>query len=346
MALQDMISPRTVEVGKVKIGGLGSARKSQKGGTYRMPVKYDHFLVTTLVRNEQGDLAEDKELMEELAANNYADADGKVRALPIFLLSDDLKDSMLSAYLWYNGKKMMARSDGVTVTKFFDPKTLNRLAEPVVSEWQPEYMDLKDGKSGKPLFKLHTTFSFVIASEKARWGGVYRFRTTSRISAEQMYGSLLQISQITCGFLRGVPLLLRVRPMVVTPAGTDKAVTIYVTYCDTVAKSMLDIRQQAVQLAEADVLSGSRMRKLLLEYKRTLRPPGHDETEKEVAEIQAEFHPDPESVTEEAEAPSESDPLMDDVGSEDESLPHQDGNGKAAKHDAADGTASESIVGV
>lgn len=306
-----MVAPRTVEVGKVKIGGLGSARPKKSGGTFRMPVKYDHFVITTLVRNETGDLAQDGDLMAELAADGYADADGKLRALPIILLSDNLEDSMMSSYLWYSGKKMIARSDGSQVTKFYDPKTLARLPEPIVSDWEDRFRLLKDSKTGAPLFKLHTTFNFIIANDKARWGGVYKFRTTSRISAEQLYGSLLQISQMTCGFLRGVPLLLRIRPMVVTPQGQDAPVTVYVVYCDIAARSMLQIRQQALQIAEADVKAGSRMKQLLLEYRRTLKPPGYDETEQETADIQEEFQPDPEAVTHEPEAPQESDPLME-----------------------------------
>ena len=48
---------------------------------------------------------------------------------------------------------------------------------------------------------------------------VYKFRTTSRISASQLVGSLVQLQQLTGGVLRGLPLQLVVRPIRVTPDG-------------------------------------------------------------------------------------------------------------------------------
>ena len=88
---------------------------SGPGGTYRLPRKDDHFTVTTLHRDKDGALIPDKALMAELA--QYADPDGKIRQLPVCLLSDDLEDVIQTAWVWYVGKKVAARSDGVTLTR-------------------------------------------------------------------------------------------------------------------------------------------------------------------------------------------------------------------------------------
>ena len=51
MALFDIVTPRQVEMGKIKIGGLEEkVRTSQSGNKWRAPLKYDHFVVTTLHR--------------------------------------------------------------------------------------------------------------------------------------------------------------------------------------------------------------------------------------------------------------------------------------------------------
>ena len=85
------IRPALAEGGKIKIGGLGEPRQSKKGGTYRLPVKLDHFLITKTNRvsdDPNADLEPDTELMAALPA----DRDGKLRAIPIILHSDEIDE--------------------------------------------------------------------------------------------------------------------------------------------------------------------------------------------------------------------------------------------------------------
>ena len=111
MALSDILRPAICELGKVKIGGLGEARKGAGGTDYRLPKKLDHFRIVSLNRDAQGDLAEDKVLMDSLA--KLADSDGKLRQLPIVLLSNDINEVLQASWVWYSGKRCAARSDGV-----------------------------------------------------------------------------------------------------------------------------------------------------------------------------------------------------------------------------------------
>ena len=48
------LCPGLVERGKIKIGMKGETRRSQSGGTYQLPVKLNHFLITTMERGQDG----------------------------------------------------------------------------------------------------------------------------------------------------------------------------------------------------------------------------------------------------------------------------------------------------
>jgi len=47
--------PRLAEVGKIKIGGKGKKVTSKKGAQFRVPEKYDHFVITTNFKDPRTD---------------------------------------------------------------------------------------------------------------------------------------------------------------------------------------------------------------------------------------------------------------------------------------------------
>jgi len=284
MALEHLLHPRVCELGKIKIGGLGETRTSKNGKVFRLPRKDDHFTITTLVRNVSGDLIKDTDLMHELL-QDYGDPDGKLRQLPIVLLSDNIEEVMQCSWVWYGGGKCWARSDGQTVTWFGDPKTMSHIDQPFEEPWRPEFADLKNPR-GDLLFKLHTVFNCVIASKESRWGGVYKLRTTSRITGEQLYGSMLHIGNLTGGYLQGLPMRLVVRPIQVAPDG--KPTTVYVVHCELRGPDLLSVQKEALKLVSCRMENV----KQLAEYRKLLAAPGHEIDEVEIAEIQQEFHPE------------------------------------------------------
>jgi hypothetical protein len=286
MSLAKILSPRLCELGKIKIGGLGDERTSQAGGKYRVPVKYDHFVITTLYRGDDGRLRTDDALMSSLA--EHADPDGMVRSLPITLLSNEVEDVLQVAYLMYDGKKLAAKSDGETLTKYADLNTRQWLPEPVSLPWKPEWADLKD-KKGHPLFKLHCTMNVIIASRVAKWGGFYKFRTTSRITADQLYGSLVQLRQLTGGILRGLPLRLVVRPLQVAPDG--KPTVVYVVHVELAGSDVLAIQKQALEIAQYEVRNAKMLAAAQAEYRQLLRAPDEFADDAEEAEVAQEFAP-------------------------------------------------------
>lgn len=293
MALCDLIKPRVCELGKIKIGGLGEERQKASGsGTYRMPVKHDYFTVTTLFRDPKtGDLIPDAELMASL--KDFADPDGRLRQLPISVLSNEPDDVLQAAYVWYNGRRLAGRSDGVTFTRFFD---LNKgwLPQPEVMPWKPEYANLT-GPDKKKLFKLHVTLNCVVAAPSARWGGVYKFRSTSQISAEQLYSSLVQLRTLTGGQLRGLPLRLVLRPVQVSPEGVTSVV--YVVHIELRGADLQTIQEMALERARFEIANAKQLGALQQEYRALLAAPGEDETPEEAAEIAQEFHPEQQAET-------------------------------------------------
>lgn len=286
MSLAKLLSARPCELGKIKIGGLGEERQSKSGGTYRLPEKYDCFHITTLYRGKDGKLIEDAALMESL--REYTDPDGKLRTLPISLLSNEIEEVLQASYLWYDGKKLAAKSDGETLTKYADLKSGAWLPAPETIPWKPEWAGLRDAK-GNPRFKLHCTMNVVIASREAKWGGFYKFRTTSRITADQLYGSLIQLRQLTGGILRGLPLRLVVRPLQVSPNG--QPTTVYVVHVELQGADITAIQSQALAIAQHEVNNAKMLAAAQAEYRQLLRAPDEFLDDDEEADVAQEFAP-------------------------------------------------------
>lgn len=331
MALSDILKPRVVELGKIKIGGLGEARQKRDGGTFRLPRKDDHFTIVTLNRHN-GELIPDDRLMESLK-DEFADKDGKLRQIPIALLSNDEEDVMQTSYCRYQGKRLAAWSDGKVLRKFYDKGTW--LQEPLEREFRPEDAEFKI--DGKPYFKVHTVFNCVIAAAASTWGGVYKFRTTSRISADQLYSGLMHIKQLTGGFLRGMPLRMFLRPMQVSPEGATT--TVYVVHIGAIAGDLQQLQSMAVQRAQFEVQNKKQLECAQLEYRKLLLPPGERESLEDQASIAEEFQPEDEGGD---APPAEIDPLAAELGlvptatvvSKDPEPASQQTNGAAA-HPAA-----------
>jgi hypothetical protein len=285
---------RPLEIGKLKLGGLGEKRPKKGGGFWRMPRKDDHFTVTTLQRTSDGDLVTDVELMRELLAQ-YGETDPKtnerkLRQIPIRLLSDEIDDVLQAQFCWYGRRACGARSDGEKVVWYYDPTDLKQLNPPRVEDWTDAYSEMRD-KDGNKLFKLHSTFNCVIASKESRFGGVYKLRTTSMITFRQLYASLIHIQALTNGILLGMPLMLVVRPMNVRPeiGGEKKETTVYVVHVELRGADLVQLQKLAVEQARYRMEFKGRALEIQQRYRRLLT---FDESPEEQAWVQQEFQPD------------------------------------------------------
>jgi hypothetical protein len=320
---------RLNELGKIKIGGLGDARQKASGtGTYRIPQKYDHFTITTLNRNASGNLVPDETLMKQLMAD-YGDPDGKLRQIPIRVLTDDINDVLQTGFVWYGGKTIGARSDGEKITWLNDPNTGKKLAEPFEEPWDSAFLDYKDSR-GNPLLKLHSVLNCVVAAKESRWGGVYKFRTTSIITFKQLYASLMHIHELTGGILRGMPLVMVVRPVQVSPNGT--ATTVYVVHIELRGAELMQVQQQALQQAAWQLENRQKLLDVRRQYQKLLVAPGHESAE-EAADITGEFHPESQILE---SAPDKYDLLDGDVSTV-QTRQSQASPAESDTHDAASG---------
>ncbi len=278
------------ETGKIKIGGKGDPRPVQ-GGDGRMwapPRKDDHFTITTNMR-EGGDpnanLITNEVIMAALVDNGFADPDGKVRRLPVMLLHDEIDQVFPTAYVAYAGKHMACKGDGETALRYIDGQG-EVLATPAKVDCPCERLE-KDNKGGRRCkFNgiLHCTLRL---PGHAVIGSVYRWRTTSEISVQQIVTHLGDILAIA-GALRGLPLLLVLRPQQVSPGG--RASTVYVCH--------IDLCEDLV-IAQRSALDAAQMRRELAgnllderdAYRAPLQLPGaEDATEQEA--IAGEYYPE------------------------------------------------------
>lgn len=303
-----------VQLGSIKAGGLGEERKKKSGeGTWRAPRKDDHWTITTLNRTAAGDLEINEPLMAELLASYGEDSvDAKtkqkrrvLRQIPIRLLSDDIDDVLQAGFSWYGSKACGARSDGSTVKWFHDPKPpYNPLIPPREEQWSDDLLDMRDPKGNK-LFKLHAKFSATIASRTSVFGGIYAYRTTSVISFKRLAASLIQIQQLTGGVLVGMPLMLVLRPIAVTPEvdGTRIKSTVYCAHVELRGEDIQELQKLAVKQLDFKLKFREQSMAMTNRYRALLAAP---ETAEESAAVSAEFAPEwQEGYESEGEEPTE-----------------------------------------
>ena len=305
---------RLTELGKIKIGGLSENVRTSRGGkAWRAPEKHDHFTVTTMNRGPdiggaRGDLIEDAELMEQLKSNPaLVNEKGELVRLPIFVLSDCIDDILQVNYVWYAGRKVGARTfiegEGedkrLMVEWFADSQTLKGLAVPKVTEWDDSFLELTNSASAK-LFKKHGVFNCVVAANQARFGGVYKLRTTSGITLGQLYSGLVELSCRTKGILQGLPLSLFIRPVQVSPEG--KSTTVYVVGVEMRGADLQEIMDRALVMAKFQLAHSAEIRQIQEAQRKMITLPGFESTS-DADEINQEFSPE----TVENEPPEEPD---------------------------------------
>jgi hypothetical protein len=271
------------EGGKIKIGGLGESRQSSSGSTYRMPVKLDHFLVTSTARGPTGDLIIDEALMAALPK----DADGKCRSIPVIVHDDDIERVFPTALALYGGKQLLCRGDGTASKRWdFDKDGHRTSAEPKDRQCPCPFLGAEKGLKCKAHGTLHCS---IAVPGQAIAGAVHLWRTTSMISIQRMIGSIEQI-RMACGTIRGLPLTLRVSPVTVSPNGRTS--TVYVCHLELRAKDLMDAQNHALALADM-------RRKVAGELPAHFpiaAPAADDEDDLEAAEVAAEFYSDPDPV--------------------------------------------------
>lgn len=260
--------PSLKEIGKIKIGGKGEERAKAGGGTFRLPVKFDHFEIVSLMRDENGDFIKDP-VMQTLGESP--------KELDIFLLFNDPTLNFVSRYNQYQGGKCLCQGDGVKATVSIPDKNGNKIID-----CDPNTCPQFAQKKCKPNGILS-----VILTKSPRLGGVYKFRTTSFNSIRSILSSLFFLSNLTGGVLAMIPLKLTVSPMQVQPKDSTKPQTIFVVNIEfsgtapELLQKTFDVQKYQSAMRENIIRLESTARAILTA----------PESKEEINEIEAEFYP-------------------------------------------------------
>lgn len=259
------LTPRFAEIGKIKVGGKGKQITSKNGKDFQPPVKFDHFVITTIEKGADNNFLPDTEMMKKLG--------GKPKEIPIRLLFDDIDINFFTSFQFYAGAKLKCKGDGEHATKYYDDTRVD------VVECNPEKCEFaRDNRC-----KISGILSCMIQGQ-SQFGGVYRFRTHGWNSVSNILASLQFISANNNGILAGLPLRLK---MIKTPTqehGMINTVTLVID-CNDVA----EMRQLALREFESRRLIGLDIKQI---EESAVRAGITIDTDSE-SDVQQEFYPEP-----------------------------------------------------
>jgi len=271
------------ERGKIKIGEKGEVRKSRDGKEFMLPKKLDHFVITTLHRDAAGRLMVDRELMGRFAKDGE-----KITELPIRLLYDDIDLNFQTRYACYSGNRCICSGDGEAAKQL---QNGGYVEVPCPCERQePTYQ-------GKDICKINGTLSILLQGVD-RIGGVWKFRTTSYNTVQNILSSLALIKTITGGVLAGIPLKMVLSPKTITVPTTGQNMVVYVV--------SVEFEGSEEQLAEIGYETAKRrsehmIRMADIEAQARQLLAHQVETPEEQKEIQEEFYPEGVKINDEPE---------------------------------------------
>jgi hypothetical protein len=267
--------PGLTEVGKIKIGCKGEERPTRDGkGVWQVPIKLDHFLVTTLERGKDNNFLRDNSLYARL---KFSD---KPKEIPIVLLFDSVELNFQSRYVCYVGRTLACSGDGdkaITADR--------KIIECPCPKKEPTY-------KGSDKCKMHGCLSCMIRGAGSV-GGVWKFRTTGYNSTVGIHSSLMLISTLTGGMLAGIPLKLYIAPKVATNPDDQKSLTIFVVGV-TFDGDIDALQQQTLRIVQRDAT----FRQRLLSVEETVAKSMSVDAEivDQAGDINEEFNPLEDSV--------------------------------------------------
>lgn len=213
--------PGLAETGKIKIGRLGEERKSQSGGTYRLPEKLSYFLVTTRIKDAKENWFLDEEVHRAIGP--------QPTEIPVALMYDDPVLNCQSRLNCYEGSRRWCHGNNEQALRM-DAQGIYREREcPCPLFTSPELAEENTGRPANKLLKCK--FYGVLRVQitcKTSSVGCYGFRTTSSESFSNVLGMMATVIVRTGGILAGIPLRLRLYGSTDnTPGGASKSYKVY-----------------------------------------------------------------------------------------------------------------------
>lgn len=182
-----ILERRLAEVGRIKIGGLdANVRTTGSGSKWQAPVKFNHFVVTSMERGKDGNFMRDESIHKKVGATP--------NELRIVLLHNDPELNFRTELAHYEGKACVCRGDGERAVML---KTGEEIQCPC-----PKLEQEKNG------CKPHGVLNCILMDSEIA-GGVWRFATTSWNTIRNIESSLRFMHMCTGGKIAGIPLLMR-----------------------------------------------------------------------------------------------------------------------------------------
>ena len=178
-------------VGNIKIGGKGDKRKG-KGGKpdWYLPVKFDHFKVTTTERGKDNNFLPDEAVMTSIGEN-------EPKAIRVRFPFDDPALIFQTSYQKYNGRKLECEGNGIIAERRDKD---GKIIEGKCDGGECKYMI---DKSCKPSGRLACHLP-----DSPHYGGIYMYRTHGWNSTGGIMKALSEYHAHTGGILQGLPFRL------------------------------------------------------------------------------------------------------------------------------------------
>jgi hypothetical protein len=259
------MKPQLAELGKIKIGVKGD--KMVRG--HLLPKKLDHFMIATLMKDDDGRLEMDDSMNEIIGE--------KCTSLDICLCYDDFTMNMTSSYSWFAQSKLVCMGNGQTAMR----RNEDGSEEKIICN--PKDCTAYKEKKCKPYGRLS-----VILAAANRIGGVYILRTTGWNTIRNVLSSMAFIRKEAGGVLAGLPLRMRLLPMTVTPRDVGHNVEIYavnIEYPGTLA----ELKEAGAEEMERRLKLGINMKQTEDTYREAVKARMKEEAEEDAIDIAQEF---------------------------------------------------------
>lgn len=262
------MKPRLAEVGKIKIGEKGK----EKVRGHLLPKKWDHFKVSTLLKDDAGRLIMDDKMNEIIGE--------KCTSLDIVLCYDDLAMNMSSSYSWFAQSKLVCMGNGQTAMR----RKEDGSKEEIICN--PKECTAYKEKKCNPYGRLS-----VILTSANRIGGVYVLRTTGWNSIRNVLSSMAFIRKEAGEILAGLPLRMTLLPMTVAPrdlAYNVKIFAVNIEYPGTLS----ELKQAGEKEMARRLKLGINMKQTEERYRESVKERMKEEAEDEARDIAEEFAPE------------------------------------------------------
>jgi hypothetical protein len=225
----------------------------------------------------------------------------RLTRIVIMLPFDNIDENLVTSLAVYDSDGCRCRGNN-EIAEYVDPRTgkvtqircpcnllTTRLSpEDDINKREPHEAGLKP-EPGRGLMCKANGILYMILKQARTIGGVHVFRTTSINSIRQLMFSMRQVSNLTRGFLAGIPLVLELQAKKVSPGPNKKLQTAYVVTLTRRASQNEFLRQ----VAEGAVLRESLQNQIATRQIQQLPAPGN-ENPYDAYSIKEEFY-NPES---------------------------------------------------